>query len=112
VRLRPSLIFGHPAASDRKRILGPPAPPRRPRHHDLFADVAGPFTAADPPIDGSVLAELLRSPPVALPGRWCGRRRRLGWQLRLVPVEPGLLDLVVGLPLLDAHTERRRTYVR
>lgn len=136
VRLRPSFIFQTSAATEQRRIFaGPFLPglllrpgrlpvlpwPRGLRFQALHAadvaeayrlavtsEVRGAFNvAAEPVVDGAVLAELLGAQPVTVPAAAARAGLAVLWHAHLVPAEPALLDLALDLPLLD--TTRIRT---
>jgi nucleoside-diphosphate-sugar epimerase len=136
VRLRPGLIFQRPAAEGIRRLfVGPFLPPalvRRelvpiiPRHPRLRAqalhaddvadayrraivmDVRGPFNvAAEPPLDGDVVARLLGARAVDVPARVLRALTTVTWRAHMQPTEPGWLDMGLGVPLMD--TTRART---
>lgn len=130
VRLRPAFIFQRSSATEQRRIFaGPFLPPgllrrgRLPvvpwpsglRFQALHArDVADAYrravtsqargafnVAAEPVIDGSTVGELLGARAVPVPGPAAHAALSALWHLHVVPAEPALLDLVLGLPLLD-----------
>jgi nucleoside-diphosphate-sugar epimerase len=135
VRVRPAFMFKRPAAGEQRRIFaGPFVPERALRlplpvvplpaglrfqalHTDdtadairlaLHADVRGAFNlAADPVIDTGRLAALLGGRPVELPRPAVRTAVAAAWHARLVPASPQLVDLFLGLPLLDAGRARR-----
>jgi len=137
VRLRPGLIFQRDAATGIRRLfVGPflpnplvrrelvPVVPRHPRlraqavHADDVADAyrraivspeaRGPFNvAADPPLDGDVVAGLLGAKAVDVPARVLRAATTLTWRARLQPTEPGWVDMALAVPLMD--TSRIRT---
>lgn len=136
VRMRPGFIFKRAAATSQRRIfLGPlmpgslarpgllpvlPLPPElrfQALHSDdaaeayrlaVHADVRGAFNlAADPVLDGPALAQVLGARYVPVPRSLVRAAVAAAWHAHLVPTDPKLLDLVLGLPLLD--TERART---
>lgn len=133
VRMRTSLVFQSRAASEVHRLfLGALAPWHLPRllrlvpaarglvaqvtHADDIGDayvraatrdVRGAFNiAADPPLDPSLVAEVVggRTVPVPVPvlraGAW------LSYRLHLQPSEPGWLDMALQTPLLDTTRAR------
>lgn len=137
VRLRPGFIFKRAAATSQRRIfLGPfmpgalarpgllPALPLPPElrfqalHSEdaaeayrlaVHADVRGAFNiAAEPVLGGREIAEVLGARYVPVPRAVVRAALAAAWHARLVPADPKLLDLVLGLPLLDtarAHSE-------
>jgi len=135
VRLRPGLIFQRAAATEIRRLfIGPllpgalvhpaliPVVPDHPRlrvqavHGDdvadayrraAISDARGPFNiAADPVLDGPVLARLLGARTVPVSPRVLRGAAALSYRLRLQPTEPGWLDLALGVPLLDSGRAR------
>jgi UDP-glucose 4-epimerase len=136
VRIRPGLLLKGDAASEVLRLfLGPFVPPtvlgRRllpllpntPRlrfqvAHSLDAGeafaraavrpVRGAFNiAADPVLDGAALAAILHARPVPVPPALLRAGASLSWRLRLQPTDPGWVDLVLGVPLMDTSRARR-----
>lgn len=137
VRMRPGFIFQRPASTAQRRLFAGPLVPalvarpgRLPRlplppglrfqalHADDVAeayrlavtapDAQGPFNlAADPVVDGTLLASLLHTAVVTVPRPVVRAALAAAWRAHLVPTEPALLDLVLGLPVLD--TTRART---
>lgn len=136
VRLRPAFLFKRGSASQQRRLfVGPLLPggllrrgliPALPDvdglrfqalHTDdaaqafrlaLLQDVRGAFNiAADPVIDGAVLASLLGARRLPLPREALRVPLAAAWWLRLVPASPGLYDAVLRLPIMD--TTRART---
>jgi UDP-glucose 4-epimerase len=136
VRLRPGLIFQRAAATGIRRLFaGPflpsplvrpelvPVVPRHPRlraqavHADDVADAyrraivnpdaRGPFNiAAEPPLDGDVVARLLDAKAVDVPARALRAGAALSWLLRLQPSEPGWVDMGLAVPLMDCTRAR------
>jgi UDP-glucose 4-epimerase len=136
VRLRPGLIFQRSAATEIRRLFaGPllpgvllrsalaPVSPAVPRlrvqavHSDDVADayrlavvsqVTGAFNiAADPPIGPGELAGLLRARPVPIPAGLLRGAAAAAYALRLTPVEPGWVDLALGVPLMSVERAHR-----
>jgi len=129
VRMRPSFLFQRQAASEQRRVFAGPFTPtsllRLPlplvplpaglRFQALHTDdaaeafrlalhrpVRGAFNlAAGPVIDTGRLASLLGGRPVELPPPVVRAALAAAWHARLVPASPHLLDLFLGLPLLD-----------
>ena len=130
VRLRPGLIFKGDAASGIRRLFaGPllPTPLLRRRLipvvpaldrlrfqavHSLdigeayklalLSDVRGPFNiAAEPVLGGPEIAGVLGARYLPVPRSLVRGALAAGWHAHLVPADPRLLDLVLGLPLLD-----------
>jgi UDP-glucose 4-epimerase len=137
VRLRPGLIFKRDAASGIRRLfVGPflPSPLVRPSFlrvvpdlprlrfqavHSLdvgeayrlalLGDARGAFNlVADPVLDGASLARLLDARAVRLPRAAARAAVDLAYRLRLQPTPPGWLDLVLGVPLIDATRAREQ----
>jgi nucleoside-diphosphate-sugar epimerase len=136
VRLRPGLIFQRPAATGIRRLfVGPflprallrrelvPIVPRHPRrraqalHADdvadayrraIVMDVRGPFNvAAEPPLDGDVVARLLGARAVDVPAPVLRTLATVSWRARLQPTEPGWVDMGLGVPLMDCTRAER-----
>lgn len=135
VRMRPGFIFKREAATEQRRLFGGPFVPRRlvwpgripfvpdlPRlrlqvlHADdaaeayrlaLMRPVTGAFNlAAEPVLDSAALAQLLgaRTVPVAA---WLARSvMATGWHLRLLPAAPGLLELLLQVPIMNVDRAR------
>jgi UDP-glucose 4-epimerase len=136
VRLRPGLIFQRAAATGIRRLFaGPflpsplvraelvPVVPRHPRlraqavHADDVADAyrraivsseaRGAFNiAAEPALDGDVVARLLDAKAVDVPARVLRAGAALSWHARLQPSEPGWVDMGLGVPLMDCSRAR------
>jgi UDP-glucose 4-epimerase len=136
VRLRPGLIFQRAAATGIRRLfVGPllpgalvrpellPLVPRHPRlraqavHSDDVADAyrravvrpdaRGAYNvAAEPPLDGDVVARLLGARAVDVPARMLRAGAALSWLLRLQPSEPGWVDMGLAVPLMDCSRVR------
>ncbi|MGH3699103.1 MAG: NAD-dependent epimerase/dehydratase family protein [Pseudonocardiaceae bacterium] len=136
VRLRPGFVFKRAAASGIRRLFaGPflPTPLLHPRFiplvprlpellfqavHSLdvgqaFAlatlnhEASGAFNlAADPALGSGELADLLGARTVPLPAWILRQLAALAWRARLVPTEPGMVDLLLTLPLMDTSRAR------
>jgi UDP-glucose 4-epimerase len=135
VRLRPGLIFQRSAATEIRRLFAGPLLPTNLLHACLapispaitglriqavhaddvadayrravLSDVSGAFNvAADPVIDSSELARMLRARPVTVPAGLVRGAAAATFALRLQPVEPGWFDMALGVPLMS--TERAR----
>jgi len=135
-RLRPALIFkGESATGMRRLFLGPlfpnvlvrpslvPIVPKNPRmmfqalhasdaaeayRGAIHSDANGPFNiAADPVIDGDVLAGILSARTVNISPGVIRAAFAAAWHLRLVPSDPGWADLAFGTPLLDPSRAER-----
>ena len=75
----------------------------------VVGDARGAFNvAADPVIDGPVLADLFDARPLPIPVALVRLGLAAGWRARLLPADPALLDLVLHLPLLDTTRIRRQ----
>jgi UDP-glucose 4-epimerase len=136
VRMRPGLLLKGDAASEVVRLfLGPfflppllgrrllPLFPDSPRlrfqvAHSLDAGeafaraairpVRGAFNvAAEPVLDGAALAKILRACPVPVPRSVLRAAASASWHLRLQPTDPGWVDLVFGVPIMDTGRIRR-----
>lgn len=140
VRMRPALIFQAMAGSEIARyFLGPfvplsaiqskllPVLPVFDRmvfqavHADdvaaafatavLDPDVRGAFNlAAEPVIDGALLAEVLDARPVRTPLTAIRGVADAAWRSRLQPMDPGWVDLAAGAPVMS--TTRAREVLR
>jgi nucleoside-diphosphate-sugar epimerase len=62
--------------------------------------------AAEPVIDGTLLAEVLGGRPMPLPARLVRAAVASAWRAHLAPSEPALFDLAMGLPIV--RTDRAR----
>jgi nucleoside-diphosphate-sugar epimerase len=70
-------------------------------------DARGAFNvAAEPPLDGDVVAHLLGAKAVDVPARVLRAAATLSWRLRLQPSEPGWVDMGLGVPLMDCSRAR------
>jgi nucleoside-diphosphate-sugar epimerase len=136
VRLRPGLLLKGDASSEIFRLfLGPFLPPtligrrlvplfpsnselRFQVAHSLDAGVAfaraavrpvrGAFNvAADPVLDGQALARILKARPMPVPKRLLRSVASAAYRLHLQPTDPGWVDLVLQVPLLDTSRIRR-----
>ncbi|MGH3874411.1 MAG: NAD-dependent epimerase/dehydratase family protein [Pseudonocardiaceae bacterium] len=136
VRLRPGFVLKRSAASGIRRLfLGPflPAPLLRPhfiplvprlpqlrfqavhsldvghafRLAALRADAQGAFNiAAQPPIGPDELAALFGARTVPVPAGLLRKLAAFAWWARLVPTEPGMVDLLLTVPLMDTSRAR------
>lgn len=136
VRLRPAFIFQRAAATAQRRLfvgpLLPNAVARRGRlpavplpaglrfqavHADDVAEayhlavttqVRGAFNvAASPVIDEDAIADLIGARVVPVPRAAVRAALAVAWHARLVAAEPALLDLLLGVPLLDTTRASR-----
>jgi nucleoside-diphosphate-sugar epimerase len=74
----------------------------------LLRPVWGAFNvAAEPVLDGDAVAGLLGGRAVTVPAPLARWALAAGWHARLVPAEPGLLELFLSLPVMD--TTRAQT---
>ncbi len=129
-RLRPAFMFQRRSASEQRRIFGGRFLPRHLFDHGFLpivplprglrfqalhtADAAEAFVtcalgrhrgafnlAADGVIDATVLAETLGTRKIDVPLPLVRGAVAAAWRVHAAPVEPGLIDLVMRLPLLD-----------
>ncbi len=136
VRMRPGLIFKAQAATEIRRLFaGPflpgfllhprliPLVPDLPRlrfqavhsadvgdayRRAILSDARGAFNlAADPVIGPGELAEVLRARRLRLPVAPLRAAAASAYHLRLVPTEPGWLDMALAVPLMDSGRARR-----
>lgn len=136
VRMRPALVFRREAASDIRRLfIGPFFPrflfsarsiPVVPVHERfrfqcvhgrdvaaafqaaLHRDVRGPFNlAAEPVIDGWLLAEMLGARPSRIPLRALRAGMHAAFMARVLPVDADWFDMALGLPLMSSAKARR-----
>ncbi|MFE2928963.1 NAD-dependent epimerase/dehydratase family protein [Streptomyces goshikiensis] len=135
VRMRPGFLFKTVSASEQRRIFaGPLLPWRLVRpglipalpdvtslrfqalHTDDAAEayraavvqpVRDPFNlVADPVLDVAAVARLLEARTVPIPAGAARAALAAAWRLHVAPADPGLLDAVLRLPLLDAGRAR------
>jgi nucleoside-diphosphate-sugar epimerase len=135
VRLRPGLIFRREIGSEVRRFfLGPFFPrsvvrpnliPIVPQHERLrvqavhsedvarayalavVGDARGAFNvAAEPVIDGRVLAELLGARAVRISPGLLRHAADLTWKAHLQPTPPGWLDMGLAVPIMDIGRAR------
>jgi UDP-glucose 4-epimerase len=135
VRMRPGFIFKEEAATEQRRLFAGPFLPQRLVRPGLIlfvpdvpglrfqalhsADageafrlaltrpVSGAFNlAADPIIDPAALAELLGARRVPVPAALVRTMVAAGWHLRLIPAAPGLVELALQIPIMDAARAR------
>lgn len=136
VRLRPGFVLKRAAASGIRRLFaGPflptpllrrtfiPVVPRLSRLRfqavhsldvgqafrlaALRAEARGAFNvAADPPLGPDELAELFEARTVPVSAGLLRRLAALAWRFRLVPTEPGMVDLLLAVPLMDVTRAR------
>lgn len=135
VRMRPGFIFQRRATVEQRRIfLGPLAPERLLRpgrlpvlplprglqlqllHAEDVAEAyaaavlgraSGAFNLATEPLDGGDLARVLRSRPLPVPRRLARGAVAAAHHAHLLPATPGLLDLALAVPMMDAGRARR-----
>ncbi|MEU8057110.1 NAD-dependent epimerase/dehydratase family protein [Microbispora bryophytorum] len=136
VRMRPGFIFKEEAATEQRRLFAGPFLPRRLMRpglipfvpdmphlrfqalHSLDAgeafrlaltrDVRGAFNiAAEPVIDPAVLADLLGARLVPVPAAVVRTAVSAGWHLRLIPASPGMVEMVLQIPIMDTTRARR-----
>ena len=63
--------------------------------------------SAEPPLRGSHIAKALGASPINFPSRLLRPLVDASWRARMQPVDPGWLDALFSMPLLN--TERART---
>ena len=136
VRLRPGLVLKRAAAAEiRRYFFGPLFPTTALRagkvpvlpvpdglvfqtvhssdvgrafHLAATREARGAFNvAAEPVVDPAVLARLLGARHVSVPASALRAVASATWALRLQPAAPGWLDLILGVPLLDAARARQ-----
>lgn len=136
-RMRPALVFKSEAASEIRRLFFGRLLPRAlydaahiplvPKHDrlrfqavhsydvgDAFASAVvrraeGAFNlAADPVIDGDVLAQVLEAKALRLPGWMMRSAAAVSYHLRLQPADPGWFDMAMNVPLMDSSRARLR----
>jgi nucleoside-diphosphate-sugar epimerase len=74
----------------------------------VLGDAAGAFNiAAEPPLYGRDLAALIGVRHVPVPDSAARLAIAAAFHARLVPTEPGLLDLALSLPVMDSGRARR-----
>jgi UDP-glucose 4-epimerase len=70
--------------------------------------VRGAFNlAADPVLDGAAIARILAARPVPVPPALLRTAAAVSWRLRLQPTDPGWVDLVFSVPLMETSRIRR-----
>lgn len=133
VRIRPAFVFQPDAAAEQRRVFAGPLLPKdaltslpvvpdipglafQAVHADDVAaafraavvrDVRGPFNvAADPVLDAAQLADLLGARVVPMPAALATAGASLLWHLRAIPATPGLLRLLLSVPILDTTRAR------
>jgi nucleoside-diphosphate-sugar epimerase len=136
VRMRPGLIFKRSAATEIRRLFAGPLLPGilvRPSLIPFVPDVArlrfqavhssdvgdayrralesadahGAYNlAGDPPIGTAELAEVLSAKPLRMPQALLRGVAAIAYQLRLVPSEPGWVDMALSVPLMDSVRAR------
>ncbi|QXJ19800.1 NAD-dependent epimerase/dehydratase family protein [Actinomadura graeca] len=135
VRIRPAFIFERQTAAQQRRLFAGPLLPgglARPGLIPIVPDVPGlrlqalhsedagrafalaalgdargAFNiAADPVLDAAELAGLLDARTVRLPARGLRAALAAAWALHLVPASPGLFELALRVPLMDASRAR------
>ena len=134
--MRPGFVFQRTSASAQRRLMGGPFVPTRllrpgslpvvpwpaglriqTMHTDDIAEAfrlvamspeaRGAYNvAADPVIDASVFGDVMGARVVPVPAYAAKQLLKALWHLHVVPAEPPLMDLVMGLPLLDTSRLR------
>lgn len=137
VRLRPSFTFQAPAAVQQRRLFAGPLVPGRvvagvripvvpvPRALRFQAvhteDVAAAYhaavvqggahgaynLAAEDVLDGDRLAELVGGRAVDVPPRLVRSAVRAAWSAHLTPASPGLVDLLLSVPVMETERAQR-----
>lgn len=75
----------------------------------LESDERGAFNvAAEPVLDGPLLARALRARPVRMPAAVLRGAAWATWKLRLQPTPPGWVDMALGVPLMDCSRAQKR----
>jgi UDP-glucose 4-epimerase len=135
-RLRPGLIFKREAASEIRRYFAGPLLPNPLLRRELIPvtpdterlrfqavhahdvgdayrlavvndDAAGAFNvAAEPVLDGALIAELFGARPVHIPSRVLRAAATTTWRLRMQPTDASWLDLALQTPLMDVSRAR------
>ncbi|RZQ60516.1 NAD-dependent epimerase/dehydratase family protein [Amycolatopsis suaedae] len=133
VRIRSAFVFQRGAASEQRRLFAGPFVPGSLIHllpavpdvpglrfqavhsadladaylRAVCSDVRGAVNvAADPVIDPELLAGLLDARTVRMPA-WALRSLvAAAWRLHAVPASPGLVDMLLGMPLMDCGRAR------
>jgi nucleoside-diphosphate-sugar epimerase len=134
VRMRPAFIIGAEAAVEQRRLFGGPFAPGRTigrwglpllpdpgvrfqvlhrtdaaRAYELALtrNASGAFNlAADPPVDVRDVADCLGGRAVRVPAGVVRTAVTAAWHAHLVPLSPGIFDLVARTPLLDTTRAR------
>lgn len=136
VRLRPGFVLKRAAASGIRRLFaGPflPTPLLRPEYIPLVprlpqlrfqavhsldvgqafrlaalrTETRGAFNvAAQPPLGPDELATLFHARTVPVPAELLRKLAAFAWRSRLVPTEPGMVDLLFAVPLMDVTRAR------
>jgi len=137
VRMRPGFVLTRAAASGIRRLFaGPwlptrllsphfiPVVPRLPRLRfqavhsldvgqafrlaALRTDARGAFNvAAEPPLGPEELAALFHARTVPVPAELLRALAAFAWHARLIPTEPGMVDLLLAVPLMDTTRARQ-----
>ena len=58
-------------------------------------------------LDGAALAHILHARPVPVPAPLIRAVAAVSWRLRIQPTDPGWVDLVLSVPLMDTGRIRR-----
>jgi nucleoside-diphosphate-sugar epimerase len=135
-RMRPALIFKRSAATEIRRLFAGPLLPgvlvrpslipfvpdvsrlRFQAVHSLdvgdayrraleSGDARGAYNlAGDPAIGTAELADILEAKPLRMPQALLRGAAAIAYGLRLVPSEPGWLDMALSVPLMDSERAR------
>jgi nucleoside-diphosphate-sugar epimerase len=74
----------------------------------VLRDVRGAFNlAADPVLDGELLARFFDARPVTVPAPAARAALTAAWRMRLAPASPDLLDAVLRLPVMTTARARQ-----
>lgn len=133
VRMRPAFVFQQAAAPEQRRVFAGPLLPKnalRPLpiipdipglafqavhaddvaaafHAAVVGEVRGAFNlAADPVLDAKQLADLLGARVIPVPAAAATAGVSLLWHLHAIPASPGLLRLLLSVPILDSTRAR------
>lgn len=73
----------------------------------ILGDARGPYNiAADPPLDGELIARALGARSLPVRSALLRRAASISWRLRLQPLPPGWIDLAFSVPIMDTHRAR------
>jgi UDP-glucose 4-epimerase len=135
VRMRPAFVFKRASGTEQRRLFAGPLLPRtllrrgwapiqpfpaglrfqavhasdvgRAFAAAAVGDARGAFNlAAEPVVDGHHVADITGARLVEVPPTVVRTGLAAAWHLRLVPADPKLMDLALGLPVMDASRAR------